>query len=138
MTKTQQIKPEFVQFMPATLSDGVLYISSEFGTAIHQCCCGCGSRVVTPLSATDWTLTVNGADVSLYPSIGNWSFLCRSHYWIRGGRVLWAEDWSQDSIDMNRSIDQRNRDEYFKNQRPDVPLSRFRRFVHSLKHLFRL
>ena len=27
---------------------------------------------------------------TLDPSIGNWSFACRSHYFMRKGRVVWA------------------------------------------------
>jgi len=34
--------------------------------------------VVTPLSPTGWSLIFDGETVSLYPSIGNWNFPCRS------------------------------------------------------------
>jgi hypothetical protein len=42
--------------------------------------------------------------VSLDPSIGNWSFPCRSHYWIRNNKVRWAENWSQARIDANLKL----------------------------------
>jgi Family of unknown function (DUF6527) len=81
---------KFVKSVPETLEQGVLYVSVEYATAIHKCCCGCGNEVVTPLSPKDWKLTFDGETVSLYPSIGNWNFGCRSHYWITKNRVEWA------------------------------------------------
>jgi Family of unknown function (DUF6527) len=33
----------------------------------------------------------DGRSISLDPSIGNWGFQCRSHYWIKNNRVVWAE-----------------------------------------------
>jgi hypothetical protein len=76
------IRHEFVDLIPDALEDGVLYVSVQYATALHLCCCGCGSEVVTPLSPTDWSLTFDGDTVSLRPSIGNYSFPCRSHYFI--------------------------------------------------------
>lgn len=83
---------EFVQFVPckSSLDEGVLYVSVEFATAIHLCACGCGNEVVTPLSPCDWCLVFDGRAVSLMPSIGNWRLECESHYWIRGGAVIWV------------------------------------------------
>ena len=73
---------EFVETMPAALSEGTLYISMVYAVARHLCACGCGEEVVTMFTPTDWKLTFDGEHVSLQPSIGNWSFACRSHYWI--------------------------------------------------------
>jgi hypothetical protein len=47
-----------------------------------------------PLKPADWQLTFDGKTVSFHPSIGNWNFPCRSHYWIRNNRAGWDEDWS--------------------------------------------
>ena len=33
---------------------------------------------------------MTGERALLYPSIGNWQFPCRSHYWIRRNRIIWA------------------------------------------------
>src|SRR6202050_4068034 len=107
------LRPRLVKNAPDKLEQGILYISREYATAIHLCGCGCGNEVVTPLSATGWALTFNGKAASLYPSIGNWSFPCRSHYWIRDNRVRWAEDWSQSRIDANRAHDQWAKEKYF-------------------------
>jgi hypothetical protein len=99
--------------MPEKLEDGVVYISIEYATAIHKCCCGCGNEVVTPLSPTDWKLIYDGQTVSLYPSIGNWSFNCQSHYWITNDEVEWAPKWTRTQIALGRENEKFNRSEYF-------------------------
>jgi len=90
----KKLNHKFVEFIPEVLDDGILYVSIAHGTAVHRCCCACGREVVTPLTPTDWKLIFDGETVSLYPSIGNWNFPCRSHYWITRNHVEWAEDWS--------------------------------------------
>ena len=107
------ISHKFVEFIPDQLEDGVLYISVSYGTAIHKCCCGCQQEVVTPISPTDWELTFNGKTVSLYPSIGNWNFKCRSHYWIRKNRIIWSESWSDSKIKKARDSDKKQKEKYF-------------------------
>jgi len=109
--KTKFLKPEFVEFMPPSLEEGVIYVSMEYGTAIHSCCCGCGEKVVTPLSPTDWKLMFDGENVSLHPSIGNWSFSCQSHYWIKNGSIKWSGKFTKEEID-----EVRKRDKYAKSQ----------------------
>lgn len=63
---------------------------------MHLCACGCRTKVVTPISSTEWRLIYDGESVSLYPSIGNWQFPCQSHYWIRRNEIRWAREWSAD------------------------------------------
>jgi hypothetical protein len=96
----------FVEQLPSKLERDVLYVSIRFATVAHSCCCGCGHEVVTPLSPTDWQLTFDGETVSLTPSVGNWSFDCQSHYWIRRNVVKWAEQMSQDEIRAVRYRDE--------------------------------
>lgn len=105
--------PEFVEYVPVDLTDGVLYVSITYRTAVHKCACGCGNKVVTPISPADWQVLFDGDSVSLSPSIGNWGFPCRSHYWIRSNRVLWSGSWSQKEVDAGRDRDQRDRERYF-------------------------
>lgn len=102
----KKLNHKFVEFIPEALDDDVLYVSVIHGTAVHGCCCGCGREVVTPLTPADWELTFDGETVSLYPSIGNWNFPCRSHYWITKNRVEWAPSWGQEAegIDDNEAI----------------------------------
>jgi hypothetical protein len=87
------IQHKFVEFIPDTLEEGILYITLEYATALHKCACGCGMEVVTPLSPNDWKMIFNGKAVSLYPSIGNWQFTCRSHYWIENNQIIDANRW---------------------------------------------
>ena len=105
MKRTAHLIHEFVDFIPSQLKDGTVYVSLPFATAVHKCCCGCGNEVVTPLSPTDWTLIFDGASISLDPSIGNWSFSCRSHYWITRNTVMWARDWSSAEVEAVRGYD---------------------------------
>lgn len=103
--KQHILRHEFVESFPDQLEEGVLYISVRFAAATHQCACGCGNTVHTRLSPTDWKLTYDGRTVSLFPSIGNWSFPCQSHYWITHDRVEWAASWSPEEIDAGRAKD---------------------------------
>jgi hypothetical protein len=86
------LKPEFVEYIPKDVQEGVLYISMQYRTAVHACACGCGEKVVTRLSPKDWRLTYDGT-VTLDPSIGNWNFPCRSHYFIRKNQIIEAQSW---------------------------------------------
>lgn len=104
---------EFVEFIPEEIEAGTIYISIRFATASHLCCCGCSNKVVTPISPTDWKLTFDGKSVSLEPSIGNWSFPCKSHYWIHNNRVNWARRWSKEEIERGRSHDRFDKKVYF-------------------------
>jgi hypothetical protein len=86
----ETLVPEYVEFMPSDLREGVIYISRRFELAIHLCACGCGYQTVTPFNHGNWwTLSVDGNAVTLHPSIGNQQFPCRSHYWIKGSKVEW-------------------------------------------------
>ena len=92
------MRHEFVEYIPEEISDGILYISIPYGTVIHKCACGCGEEVVTPLGPAEWKFTYDGKTISLHPSVGNWSFACRSHYWISEGEVQWARGFSMEEI----------------------------------------
>ena len=113
MQRTLTLNHEFVHFIPEELESGTLYISMEFGTASHKCCCGCGRRVVTPITPTDWELVYDGDSISLSPSIGNWSFPCRSHYWIKKNTVRWAGDMTQKQIEAIRAQDRLAKNAYY-------------------------
>ena len=81
--KKVEIIPIFVDYIPETLQENILYISEKYGVAIHLCLCGCKQKTVTPLGEGDWTLSKHeNGKVSLSPSIGNFQFYCMSHYII--------------------------------------------------------
>jgi len=115
-----RVRHEFVDFIPAALEDGVVYVSVRYATIVHRCCCGCGEEIVTPLTPTDWTLVFNGDSISLKPSIGNWALPCRSHYWIIRNNVKWAKQWSDAKIAGAREEDRRRKAEYFARENSKV------------------
>ena len=101
----QTLVHHFVRTVPRELDPGVLYISIDYATAVHSCCCGCGERVVTPFTPTDWRMTFDGETISLSPSVGNWNQKCRSHYVIQRGRVLEAGPWTEAQVEAERRRD---------------------------------
>lgn len=111
----------FVEFIPDKIDEGMLYISTTFCTAIHKCVCGCGNDVVTPLSPTDWKLTFDGKSVSLYPSIGNWSFECQSHYFISKNEIQYAKRWDKKRVDTGRILDLINKEKYYQDKEAQEP-----------------
>lgn len=119
MRRPVRIRHEFVDFIPKERQEGVLYISIPCATAVHNCFCGCGLKVVTPISPVGWQLTFDGETVTLSPSVGSWSFPCRSHYFIRRDTVVWAGNMSQDEIEWGRARDRKARDRHFGTQAAD-------------------
>lgn len=112
MRPSLKIRHEFVEFIPKEREPGVIYISIPYATAVHDCFCGCKTKVVTPISPTGWQLFYDGESISFYPSVGNWAFACRSHYWIKHGWVVWAGDMSPGEIAAGRAQDRALRDTY--------------------------
>jgi hypothetical protein len=107
------IRHEFVETVPAEREEGVLYVSIEFEVTVHNCFCGCGSKIVLPLSPTDWRLTFDGDTVSLWPSVGNWSYPCQSHYVISRNEIVWAPAWTKKQIDAGRARDWARKAAYY-------------------------
>lgn len=104
--KIERLEAAFVDEVPDTLEDGVLYVSPSSHVALHNCCCGCGEEVVTPLVPTEYKLTMHGHRPSIWPSIGNHDFDCRSHYIIERGRIVWAGKMTREQIEAGRACDQ--------------------------------
>ncbi|WP_040620661.1 DUF6527 family protein [Rhodovulum sp. PH10] len=116
MNRPIEFTHEFVEFVPKELKERILYVSIEYGTAVHRCACGCGEKVVTPFGRTDWKMIYDGDTMSLHPSIGNWNFKCRSHYWIRENHIEWAPDWSDEEIAAGRAADRAAKQRQFGSQ----------------------
>lgn len=107
------LQHRFVRNAPRELEPGVLYISMEYATAVHSCCCGCGERVVTPFTPTDWAMTFDGESVTLNPSVGNWNQDCRSHYVIKRNCVIACGPWTNAQVEAERHRDQRAKRTYY-------------------------
>jgi len=105
MSKLNTIKVSFVDIMPEKLENGIVYISEKFALAIHKCCCGeCGWETVMPFNLPNcdsqaknphaWEIILKkteGAEdiVSFTPSIGNFQYPCKSHYYITDNNIIW-------------------------------------------------
>ena len=109
-----KFKHQFVEFMPDVIQEGVVYISLEYKSVIHKCACGCGKEVNTPLHPTGWKLLYDGESISLKPSIGNWSFDCKSHYWITRNNIEWSSKWSDETIREIRAVEDSDRQDYYR------------------------
>jgi hypothetical protein len=136
MQKLMKIKLVRVHYVPKELKSGLLYVSEEFGAAVHLCACGCGSKVSTPLGVTEWALEETATGPSLTPSVGNWQLPCQSHYWIRGGTIVWSTKWTGAQVAAGRREEENRRRAYFDTldrERAGI----LQRLWHWLKSLFR-
>lgn len=85
------------EFVPARLPwRGVILVrdGGEDWSVALRCPCGCSRTIellVVPEAAPRWDLTVNvRGQPTLHPSV--WlRDGCRSHFWLRGGRIQWAQ-----------------------------------------------
>ncbi|MCX5000758.1 DUF6527 family protein [Streptomyces longwoodensis] len=130
MTAQDTLRPVFTETFPETMDAGVLYVSIPYRTCSHLCCCGCGHEIITPLSPAQWSITYDGQNVSLTPSIGNWVLPCRSHYWIRDGRIRWSRHYSTAENAQNRDRDRHLLAQHTEEHRPR-PLTSLRRHLRS-------
>jgi hypothetical protein len=131
------IEPEFVDLMPRELTPGLLYVSIKYATTQHLCACGCGKKVVLPLSPADWSLRYDGETISMSPSIGNWEYTCKSHYWIDRNRIHWGKSWTRKQIEVGRKRDSQDMATYLEmrsHQSPPIP--RPERSDSSLSRIF--
>lgn len=113
LTMRKALQHKFVEYIPAQPEEGILYVSVQYKTAVHLCICGCGNKVVTPLTPNDWRLTFDGISVSLYPSIGNWSFPCRTHYFVTNNKIEMMRNWSETRIKDTRENEQKRKSDYY-------------------------
>lgn len=93
--RINEITPIFVDRIPPEIEEGILYISPECNAIIHKCACGCGKIVSTPTDENGWSLTYKDSCVSLVPSIGNYSYKCKSHYFITKNKIIWLPQESK-------------------------------------------
>ena len=83
--KKIEVLSVFVEFIPDELIQNEIYISKEYGTAVHLCLCGCGEKSIMPLNPKfnlSWNLIENDNKVSFTPSILNTNCPNKYHYVI--------------------------------------------------------
>lgn len=91
MNKKMKFRVEFVDFIPSLIVDCTLFISMKYKIAVHNCPCGCGNKVFTPICKNDgWTMHYDGETISLFPSIGNYKLDCKSHYFYKNNEIIWV------------------------------------------------
>lgn len=108
MSADTHLSTVFVDQIPSEREQGSLYVSIMFRTSLHLCVCGCGNEVWLPIRPDRHRLAWDGDSITMCPSVGNWNFPCRSHYWIRNGRIEWAHEDSVDETD-SASAEQQTR-----------------------------
>lgn len=136
----EKIKLLKVHYLPKELDEGFLYVSEEFGIAGHLCPCGCKNKIITPLGQTEWSFDEVDDKPTLYPSIGNWELPCKTHYWIRDGKIDWSYQWSEEQIKAGSQLEEDKRILYF--DQPKVLVERrkqniFKRFINWVKEYLR-
>jgi len=91
MNRINELKPIYCDEIPADIEEGNMYITKQYGVAVHLCACGCGGKTVTPLGDGEWSMTENNGRVTLRPSIGNWSGQSpyHAHYYITDNKIEW-------------------------------------------------
>ena len=82
---------ELVHRVPEVPQSGILYACFDCNVVVHLCACGCGEKVALPIDPDCWKVEYDGESLSLHPSIGNFQYPCKSHYWIRKNKVVWAD-----------------------------------------------
>lgn len=81
---------------PDDVEDGVLYLVGEDGNlwlAAMRCPCRCGEDIQLAMSSSSrprWVFSGTLNKPTLAPSVWRKSG-CRSHFFLRGGKVLWAK-----------------------------------------------
>lgn len=86
---TAELKTVRVTDPPDQPLEGEVYlVGDEHGVwaIVMLCPCGCGGQVVLDTDRWSYTLGADGA-LTITPSV-QWIAGCRSHFWIREGRVV--------------------------------------------------
>jgi hypothetical protein len=82
-----------VERLPKQLDNGVVYHSKEFEVAALLCACGCGHRVMLLVPDSHQVSSERGF-ATVRPSIAVCDAPCKSHYFIRAGRIEWLPAFS--------------------------------------------
>lgn len=84
--------------LPSQVGPFEFYYSRRFEMAALPCACGCGHRVMLNL-LDQHALAIENGLPTITPSILVSDAPCLSHFHIRSGRVIWADQWSKETVD---------------------------------------
>jgi len=91
-TGCDRLTIERIENVPDTeFTPGVLYVLGDSKCAF-KCPCGCGVSIWLTLGGSihpRWNLTEKNGIPTVTPSV-NRVVGCKSHFWIREGRIQWA------------------------------------------------
>lgn len=135
MNRIRRFEHRFCEFIPESLEQGVVYLAPQHHACLHLCACGCGEEVSTPLSATEFAYSIENKGVTLFPSIGNHDFPCRSHYFITNGAVRWSYKMDPEEIDYGRRLDRDLKASYYGSSKPSKLRHWLTRFANSIMKL---
>lgn len=85
--------------LPPQVGPFELHYSRRFEMAALACACGCSHRVMLNL-LDQHHLVIEGGLPTVTPSILVSDAPCLSHFFIRRGRVEWAQQWSKKRVDQ--------------------------------------
>lgn len=93
--KIDQYSTKYINYHAGQMEEGILYVSSKADAdgvkgVWYICPCGCGIYMRIPyVGKRKWDIIIKDDKVTLSPSILLKTH-CKSHYFIRDGRVVWA------------------------------------------------
>lgn len=95
--REKPFKYNFTHDVPDEFRQSVVYIVGEEGfywQLVMLCPCGCGAILYMSLLEEEfpsWSFTINDKkELSIHPSINRFVG-CKSHFFLRQGRVVWAK-----------------------------------------------
>lgn len=65
----------------------------------------------------DWSLEIKGERPTVCPSVGNRLLDCKSHYYIRDGRIIWLAPMTEREVERSLCRDEEHRERYFSARR---------------------
>lgn len=118
--------------LPQEVGPFEFHYSRRFEMAALACACGCGHRVLLNLLDQHQLVIENGRP-TIDPSILVSDAPCLSHFFIRKGKVEWAQHWSKERVDRVMQAQVRHHLERDKQRKPKQTF--FRRCKEWLKSL---
>jgi len=91
----RRYRVERCEDVPDSLDPASIYVVGEAHHDWHlvmTCPCGCNAVIflnLLPETRPCWTYKITKGNISIHPSVWRTAG-CRSHFWVREGRIQWA------------------------------------------------